>query len=65
MKYMADMITLGIVLLVAGAALAYVIREKKKGNHCIGCSCAGTCSHAGRGGCSGCQGGCGNHTQSK
>ena len=62
---MADIITLGIVLLVAGAALAYVIREKKKGNHCIGCSSAGSCSHAGHGGCSGCKGACGNHTQSK
>ena len=61
---MADVIVLGIVLLVVGAALTYVIKEKKKGSVCIGCSSAGTCAHAKNGGCGGCSGSCGNHTPS-
>ena len=40
---MADLIVIGIVLLIVGAAMAYIIKEKKKGVKCIGCPAAGTC----------------------
>ena len=56
---MADMITLAIVLLIVAAAVAYIVKEKKKGTVCIGCSSAGSCPHAKNGGCSG---SCSNHT---
>ena len=53
---MADII-IGIVLLaVVGLAIAYIVREKKKGVRCIGCSSAGTCPHK-------CNGGCQNHSK--
>ena len=40
---MADFIVILLVLLVIGAAVRYIVKEKKKGSACIGCSCAGTC----------------------
>lgn len=41
---MADII-IGIVLLaVVGVAIAYIVKEKKRGVKCIGCPNAGTCS---------------------
>lgn len=43
---MADLIVIGIVLLIVGAAMAYIIKEKKKGVKCIGCPAAGTCGKA-------------------
>ena len=43
---MADLIVIAIVLLIVGAAMAYIIKEKKKGTKCIGCPSAGTCGKA-------------------
>lgn len=40
---MTDMIVGLIVVLIVGAALFYIRREKKKGVVCIGCPHAGTC----------------------
>ena len=48
---MADFIVAGIVLLLVGAAIAFIVKEKKRGVRCIGCS-SGGCSQ--NGGCSGC-----------
>ncbi|MCR5251447.1 MAG: FeoB-associated Cys-rich membrane protein [Lachnospiraceae bacterium] len=36
-----------IVLLFSGACI-YIIREKKKGNHCIGCPMADHCPRKGK-----------------
>jgi len=47
---MMDVIIGGIVLIVIGAAIAYIVKEKKRGAKCIGCGASG--------GCSGCGGGC-------
>lgn len=56
---MADFIVMGIVLCIVGCAVAYIIKEKKKGVKCIGCpdgcSCSGNCG--GNSPCSGCQSG--------
>ena len=50
---MTDLIVGLIVLLIVGAAVRYIIRAKKQGVKCIGCSAGTECS--GRdGGCSGC-----------
>lgn len=55
---MADFITLAVILLIVGAAIIYIRKEKKKGTVCIGCPSAGTCAHAKNGGCGGvCSGG--------
>ena len=57
---MADLLVVVLLLGVIGAAIAYIIKEKKKGVKCIGCSAAGSCSHN----CSGTSG-CGSHTNTK
>lgn len=41
---MADIIIGGILIVLVGAAIAYIVREKKRGVVCIGCPAAGTCS---------------------
>ena len=40
---MTDLIIVAIVVLVFGGAIAYIVKEKKKGAVCIGCSHAGSC----------------------
>lgn len=41
---MADFIVISVVLAVVGLAVAYIVKEKKKGTVCIGCPAAGKCS---------------------
>ena len=45
---MADLVIIGIVLIIVGAAAAYVIRAKKRGGKCIGCPVSGQCPHKGQ-----------------
>ena len=55
---MTDFIIIGVVLLLIGAAMIYIVREKKRGVQCIGCPNGG-CSHNNKNsGCSGCGGSC-------
>ncbi len=58
---MADFIIAGIIILLVGAAIAYIIKEKKRGAVCIGCSNSG-CVHK-NSGCGGSCGGC--HSEEK
>lgn len=44
---MADGIVILLVVLVVGAAVKFIIKEKKRGVKCIGCSSAGTCGKKG------------------
>ena len=46
---MTDIIVIAVVVLLAGAALGYMIRARKRGVKCIGCPSGGNCSK-----CSGC-----------
>ncbi len=39
-----DYIVLGIIGLIMALAIIYVVKEKKKGTKCIGCSSASTCA---------------------
>lgn len=41
---MASVIVAAIILIIIGLAMAYIIKEKKKGIVCIGCPHAGTCA---------------------
>ena len=60
---MGNAIVLAILVLVIGTAVAYIIKAKKNGVKCIGCSAGGGCAcgsadkkTAGCGyGCSGCK----------
>ena len=50
---MTDFLIIIVVLMIIGAATAYIIKEKKRGTRCIGCPAGGSCSHAAVE-CSGC-----------
>lgn len=43
-----DYIAIGVIVLVLGAAVAYLVRSKKRGDKCVGCpyckSCSGKCA---------------------
>lgn len=41
---MENLIIIGILLVIVGAAILYMWKEKKKGTRCIGCPAAGCCS---------------------
>ncbi len=62
---MIDFIVVVIVVLVLGAAIAYMIRAKKKGVKCIGCPGGASCGLAEGSACSsGCEGcSCATHTE--
>lgn len=59
---MDDIIVIGMIVLILGAAAWYIISQKKKGAKCIGCPSSKTCGsqHGCNGNCSGCNGNCGN-----
>ncbi|MDD5948980.1 MAG: FeoB-associated Cys-rich membrane protein [Lachnospiraceae bacterium] len=46
---MEDLIVIGILFVIVGAAVLYIWKEKKKGTRCIGCPSAGCCSGKGYG----------------
>ena len=50
----ADILITIILLLILGAAISYIIKEKKRGTKCIGCPAAGSCPsrNAGKAACS-------------
>lgn len=39
-----DYIVLGIIALIIGGAVAYIVKAKKSGKKCIGCPDSGACS---------------------
>ena len=41
---MADLLVLVILGVVLGGAISYIVKAKKAGVRCIGCSAAGSCS---------------------
>ena len=54
---MTNFIVILIVIAIVGAAVAYIIREKKRGVKCIGCPAAGSCPNSGK-----CMGNCSDNT---
>lgn len=51
---MVNVIVSVILILMVSCAIAYIVREKKRGVKCVGCPMAGTCAqHHGRESCSG------------
>ena len=47
-----DLLITIVLLVILGAAIVYIVKEKKKGTKCIGCPNSGNCA--------GCGGRCGN-----
>lgn len=41
---LATVIALLALIVIVGLALRYIIKEKKKGNKCVGCPYAGECT---------------------
>lgn len=41
---MRNFIILAVLFVVVGGSIRYIIKEKKKGVRCVGCSMAGTCA---------------------
>ncbi len=39
-----DIILIGVIALLIGGAVAYLIRAKKRGQKCVGCPYSGECS---------------------
>lgn len=58
---MENVIVIGILLVIVGAAVLYIWKEKKKGTRCIGCPAAGGCQ---MNGCGEAKGNCNCHTGS-
>ena len=50
---MDNFIIIAILVVIIGCAIAYIVREKKKGTKCIGCPNAKTCSMAQKQQCNG------------
>ena len=40
---MMNIILIAILILIVGSICFYLYKQKKKGNHCIGCPYAGKC----------------------
>lgn len=57
---MTDIIVGLVVLIIIGAALLYIRKEKKRGVVCIGCPQAGMCAKKH---CEGSEHSCGCHTE--
>ena len=41
----ADIMIAVVLLIIIGAAVVYIVKERKRGVKCIGCPHAGTCAH--------------------
>ena len=41
---MSNVVVIAVLLIIVGAAVSHIVKEKKKGTACIGCSHAGTCA---------------------
>ena len=41
---MVNFIVTGMILLIVGAAIVYIVKAKKKGVKCIGCPAGGNCA---------------------
>lgn len=50
---MENILLIVVIVAIVGCAVAYVIKEKKKGTKCIGCPNAKTCSMAQKQACNG------------
>ena len=57
---MMNVFVAGMILVIFGAAVIYIYKEKKRGVTCIGCPNAAACA-ASRGGVTECSCGCQTH----
>ena len=55
---MTNFIVIVVIIAIVGGAIAYIIKEKKRGVKCIGCPAAGSCPNSGK-----CKGNCSEHSK--
>lgn len=57
---MDNVIVILVIVAIIGAAVTYIVKEKKRGVRCVGCPDGGCACKNGAvsGGCSGCNGNC-------
>lgn len=60
---LSSIIALLIIAAAVCAALIYIVKAKKKGAKCIGCSAAGTCCHCSHDSNQGCS--CRRHSEER
>ena len=53
---MENVILIAVLVAILGGAIAYIVRAKKRGVKCIGCSACGICGAKKGGTCGGCNG---------
>lgn len=41
-----DFIVIGVIIVIVGGAIAYIVKKKKSGAKCIGCPYSGECGRA-------------------
>lgn len=41
-----DFIIIGVIIVIVGGAIAYIVKKKKSGAKCIGCPYSGECGKA-------------------
>ncbi len=46
-----EIVAVSVIVIIVGGAIAYIVREKKKGKRCVGCPYAKECSAKREGGC--------------
>lgn len=56
-----DYVIIGVIILIVGAAVAYIIKAKRSGQKCIGCPDSKTCGGA----CHSCSCNCGDKKDDK
>ena len=47
----SDIVALALSIAIIGGAIAYILCQKRKGNHCIGCPDSSSCPHRKSGYC--------------
>ncbi len=63
---MENVILIVVLVAILGGAIAYIVRAKKRGVKCIGCSACGICGAKKGGTCGGCSGcACGSNAESE
>lgn len=55
-----NIILIAVLVIIAGSASVYIMKQKKRGARCIGCPSAKTCGSQAH-----CTGGCGCNCQNK
>jgi len=51
----ADLIAVAVLVLILGGAIAYIMKEKKRGVKCVGCPYADSCAAKAKKGTCSCQ----------